>query len=968
MKGYPYYLACTAAVALIAAPAAAQAPAERQRYEIEAQELGAALRAFSRASGRDVLADDAIIAGKRSKRVAGELDARAALTRLLRSSGLRAELVDGGFVIQLASGAGEEGNATEIVVTGTRIRGAAPVGSPVTVVDRTAIERSGRGTVQSLFETIPSNFGGGFNESVAGTTSRNAAGENAALGSSINLRGLGASSTLVLFDGNRPALGGVNGTFADISLIPQLAIERIEILTDGSSALYGSDAVAGVVNFRFRKNFSGFESLARAGTADGDFGEYQLGQLAGVTWGGGSATAAYQYSERGSLPGAQRRYATDDLRPFGGGDFRSLFTTPGTLIAANGAIFGIPAGQDGRSLTRGQLIPGQISRRDVRKETDLLAAQRSHAVYVAADQKVTDWLSGYVRGFYARREFDFTRSLAPEVPVRVPVTNAFYVDPIGTREPVTVRYDFKADFGLERRIGSVDGATGTAGLAARFGPWRVDLSGSYGRQVEHQDALNLVNSFRLTAALADPDPATAYNVFGDGSDTNPATIDRIRGSRLTRTRSVVWSGALRADGPLFALPAGSIRLAVGAEHRDERLSTVTTTDFRGPGPTTANLMGLPASRGIDAVYGELLVPLLAAAPAFPGSLDVTIAARHERYSDFGATTNPKVGIAWRPLKGMTLRGSFGRSFRAPGFGDLVGPSGNLYQTLELDDPQSPTGKSIALGLFGYSTGIGPEKATTWTTGADLADWPIDGLKANVTYFNIGYRDRIASATADFANYLTRRDVYGALIDENPAPSAVAGYFADPLFFNPLGVTPGQVTVIIDALLRNLSSTTVRGLDVDVELSRPLGTGTAMLGLSGTRLFAIDQQITATSPAANIVSTIGNPVRSRWRARTGWSSSTVDATLFVNRVGGYRNQTVTPVETVRSWTTVDASIGYRFPTPGPLHAARLALSALNLFDADPPYVTNRSFDSTLGYDPEQASAVGRLLAVQLTIGW
>lgn len=967
MKGIGEGLGIAAILMLVDAPAWAQPAASARDYALEAQDLGAALRAFSAVSGREVIADAALIAGKRSTRIAGVYRAEDALDRLLQRTGLAVQLVDGGFVIR--PGQTDQGNGSDIVVTGTRIRGAAPVGSPVIVIDRTAIERSGRGTIQSLVEALPGNFGGGLNESVAGTTSRNNAGDNAALGSSINLRGLGASSTLVLFDGTRPALGGVNGTFADISLIPQLAIDRVEILTDGSSALYGSDAVAGVVNFRFRRDVSGLESWARIGTADGDFTEHQLGQLAGARWTGGSATIAYQYSERGDLPGASRRYATDDLRSYGGGDFRSLFTTPGTIIAANGAVFGIPGGQDGRGLTAADLIPGQTSRRDVRKETDLLAKQRSHAVHAAINQDLTSWLSGYARLLYARREFSFDRAVAPESPTRVPVSNAFYVDPIGTGQPLTVRYNFKRDLGLERRVGSVDGVSGAAGLIAEAGAWRVDVSGTYGRQIEHQDALNIVNTVRLAAALADPDPATAYNLFGDGEDTNPTTIERVRGSRLTRTRATVWSGSIRADGPLFALPAGLVRLAIGGEHRREALSTVLTTDVRTAAPVRANLQGLPRSREIDAIYGELLVPLIGDGLALlPGTVDLSLAGRYERYSDFGSTSNPKLGLAWRPLAGVTLRGSYGRSFRAPGFGDLVGPAGNLYEPVLLADPRSPTGTSIALGLFGYADKIGPEKATSWTAGVDLSNRPISGLTASISYFDIAYRDRIASATADYLSFLTRRDIYGALVDEQPDPTTIARYFADPNFSNPLGVTPGQVNVIIDALLRNLSSTHVRGLDFDVALARSLGGGTAAIGIAGTRLFAIDRRITASSPAVDIAGTLGNPVRLRLRGRASWTKGAIDAGVFVNRVGSYANQTVTPEAKVQAWTTVDLSLGYRFAPAGPVRSARLALSALNLFDRDPPVVVNRSADSALGFDPEQASAVGRLVALQISLGW
>lgn len=163
-----------------------------------------------------------------------------------------------------------------------------------------------------MLQSLPQNFGGGPTETTLGATTRNGAGSDATYGSSINLRGLGASSTLVLIDGARPALGGIGGVFADISLIPMSAVERIEVLTDGASAIYGADAVGGVVNVRLRNRFEGAETILRAGTADGDMTEVQFGQLFGKSWGGAHLTLAYQFSQRGALHAAKRDFARED--------------------------------------------------------------------------------------------------------------------------------------------------------------------------------------------------------------------------------------------------------------------------------------------------------------------------------------------------------------------------------------------------------------------------------------------------------------------------------------------------------------------------------------------------------------------------------------------------------------------------------------------------------------------------------
>lgn len=250
MKFFAAVLASGVSATALYAPGACAQTGE-QTYNIEAQRLSDALRKYSDISGREVIAASNLLNGRRNTQVRGRLSPDAALSRLLTGTGLTIELVEGAWVLRSGNDDAVETGSTDggeaIVVTGSRIRGAGPVGSPVVTLDRDAIEKSGYGTVQQLLQALPQNFGGGPTETTLGATTRNGAGSDATYGSSINLRGLGPSSTLVLVDGMRPPLGGIGGVFADISLIPMGAVERLEILTDGASAIYGADAVAGVV-------------------------------------------------------------------------------------------------------------------------------------------------------------------------------------------------------------------------------------------------------------------------------------------------------------------------------------------------------------------------------------------------------------------------------------------------------------------------------------------------------------------------------------------------------------------------------------------------------------------------------------------------------------------------------------------------------------------------------------------------
>ncbi len=408
-------------------------------------------------------------------------------------------------------------------------------------------------------------------------------------------------------------------------------------------------------------------------------------------------------------------------------------------------------------------------------------------------------------------------------------------------------------------------------------------------------------------------------------------------------------------------------MAAGAEYRRDRFTFEQVLDLVTDTPLVIGIPGLPDKRVVKALYGELVAPIFDSGASFPGALIVSAAGRYEDYSDFGDTANPKFGARWTPLPGLALRASYGKSFRAPFFDELVGTANALYQTLRVADPSSPTGQTVVLALFGFRPDLQPERAESWTAGIDFEPRSIPGTKLLLTYFDIRYRDRIASASSDSRNILNRRDLYASIIQDNPDLATVNGYFTGPNFSNGLGVTPADVRAIIDLRTRNLSTSTIRGLDFDLGYSRPVGGGSISLSLGGTRLFAIDNQITESAPRDHVVGTLGNPVKLRLRARAGLTLGAFDGGLAVNHVGSYRNLTVTPMERVRSWTTFDLQLGARIGDPDG-RSLRIGLSINNLFDKDPPYVQFRGPSYAMGYDPEQASAIGRNMALQAVITW
>jgi iron complex outermembrane receptor protein len=960
-------------VALFATPAARAQQDGARDYDIVAQDLRTAITQVALRSGRQVIVADDLVRNRRAPALRGRYSVDAALAALLGGTGLRAIIVGDTLVIQRSDAPDQDADdGGDIVVTGSRIRGRGPVGSPLVTIDRAAIDQAGFATTQQIVQSIPQNFAGGANENTSGLIS--AAGNgNASRGAGVNLRGLGQNSTLLLINGDRPPLAGAGGTFSDLSVIPATIIQRVEIVPDGSSAIYGSDAVAGVVNVITRLNFHGAETSFRIGTADGDAQEYQFSQLFGTQWASGGLVLAYEFYKRDNLLAADRPYATEDLRVLGGPDRRSNYANPGTIFAG-GQSYAIPAGQNGIGLTPASLAAGTLNRGDRWLGTDLLPDQRRHSVFASLSQDLGPALRFYANSLVTWRNFDVAVQPSGDARRTVPVSNPFYVDPVGTRQPIGVNYSFVRDLGPERSRGQVQAYGATAGLEARLGAWRIDVHGNWGKQVENYDQINRVNTARLALALADTNPATAYNLLGDGPNTNPTTIESVRGYTKSRYYGDSWSATLRADGPLIGLPAGAARLAVGAEYRQERYRAGETIFYTSTlTPSVAAPVPYPGARKVSAAYAELLLPVFGEGLTIPGfrRLDLSAAIRAEHYSDFGGTQNPKLGFTWESLRGLTVRGSYGTSFRAPLFNELrQDPTSIGYFAWPAADPLSPTGTSNLLVIRGNDPDLRPERATSWTLGLDLKPAFLPGFRAGVTWFDVDYRDRIASPVANLANFLINRNVYDPILTPNPSLARIAEIYASPYYIDIFGIPQTAPFVAeADARLQNLSSVHQSGIDVDLAYSFDLGGGRAELGAVGTYIFHIRQALTATAAPIDVVDTVGNPVDLRGRARVTWSKGGFDAALFVNHADGYINRTTATPQKVQAWTTFDLNLGYRFTDEsGIFKGLRVALSATNLLDADPPYVTYLVGTYTAGFDAENANPLGRFVALQVTKQW
>jgi outer membrane receptor protein involved in Fe transport len=844
-----------------------------------------------------------------------------------------------------------------VVVTGTHIRGGEAAGSKVIVIDRDQIDSSGYGRIQDVLGTLTQSFNGSNEASVslAGGVS------NANRGSEVQLRGLGAGSTLTLVNGRRQALGSDSGEFTDISSIPISAIERVEVLPEGASALYGSDAIGGVVNIILRKSFEGFETRVRGGTADGNANSAQFAQLWGHAWSSGNVLLGYQYDYRGALPCSARTYcaANSDFRPFGGDDFRGIGGNPGTVFDPDTfePIAAIPRGQDGTNLTAAQLIPGAVNYSDGVTYTDILPEQRMHSAFFSASFTVADNWELSADGRYSTREIHSIQPQYNTGPFNVPASNAF--NRLGS--DVLVGYDFTRDIGPIVDTGRTNTLSTSAALTRSLPrDWRIQISGGYSKETNHYLENNLVDGDAVNSALTSSDPATALNIFGDGSHVSPAMRAAIADSAFSflgyDEKWTTTSAGVIADGPLLDLSAGALRLAVGSDYRREHL---VSGYLDGSGESDV-------SRGVSAVFVELAVPIIGPrqAGSKAASLELSLAGRYEHYTDFGSTSNPKVGLGWQPWDLIKLRGTWGTSFRAPPF--WQSNSRQEYQLLNIPDPKSPTGNSTILGLFGSSPNMRPETAHVWTAGLDLTP-PVPNLSLALTFYNIDYKQKIQYP--GYYRFLTQEQQFASLITRNPTQAQIDAICNSPYFDG--GNCNQPIAAIDDSRTRNLSKLTTGGFDADLRYAILTDHGQWRAGLRGTYTFHYDNQLTATAPTFDVLNTVGNPLKLRLNGNLSWSLAGWTILTTVNYAGAYEDPGSIPTRRVDSWTTVDLNLGFRTASGDAwLADTELNLGVVNLFNQKPPFVNQYGgFNGgALGYDNSNATLIGRQISLQVVKAW
>ncbi|MGY1459453.1 TonB-dependent receptor plug domain-containing protein [Luteimonas sp. A534] len=696
-----------------------------------------------------------------------------------------------------------------VVVTGTNIRGATPAGNEVLVIGAEEIKASGKATIGDFLRELPANFAGGvgMSDNSQGGQDASVAGSNMTGGQGVNLRGLGALSTLVLVNGRRVAASGQYGDFVDISNIPTNAVSHIEVLLDGASAVYGSDAVGGVVNILLKRSDDGAHTTFRVGTTDGGANQYQFGQTWGRQWDGGGMVLGYEFNRQDNL------LATDlgihnggDFSSRGGVNWRRAAARAGSAAnlfaggaAGNGnVVYRVPGGA-GTGLTAADLVAvtdGVGNTYNAWEMVDILPEMDRHAAFLGFEQRVGESTDLYADLRYTRRRGEYNQGYLPLYGTLGP-SNPYFIPGVVNNFGVVVD-----DRPLGREVG-VDSLAASIGASFELGgSWRGDAALSYSRDEQSRDSdvqrnANIYDYLPTTAGGSVQAPtsiqcslglpgnaspaALAYCAQLDYQPFNPWTTEGLSEQVLSQLigyenldfTSWLAQASFKVDGDLFAMGGGTAKLAAGVDWRREHIGGELEFNWRSIEDQYARFG--TTQRDVTALFAELAFPLIGKdnASAFAKKLDLSIAGRYERGRGLGhfSTFNPKVGLDFKPTDNLSLRGSWGTSFHAPpmryaynGVQPITGGNG-AFMRADLYNAPCDTTMVPLNGVTGTPGGPGnctftaivvsggagptlrPEESETWTLGFDYAPEWAPGLKIGASYFNLKVDDRIVRIQA-----------------------------------------------------------------------------------------------------------------------------------------------------------------------------------------------------------------------------
>ncbi len=896
-----------------------------------------------------------------------------------------AHVMGAGLAMTLGTGGANAQQAQKIEkieVTGSNIkRIEGETALPVTVITREDIQRSGVTTAAELLDKVSSMTSAGYAIAVG-------VGDSGTPGlSAANLRGLGSTNTLILLNGRRLsnyALNSSGGGTVNLNQIPLAAVERIEVLKDGASAIYGTDAIGGVINFIMRRDFTGADVSAFGTSTDrggGDSRKYN----ATIGWGDldknrFNVVASFDYQKDKPLNAQQREFGSTAIRPdmgfarTSGNPYPANFSFGGVtynITAANGCI--PDRGSYRINAATGAPDPLRTNcRYDFTSVLDIFPPFERKAVFARATFAINRDNQAFVEYHVSKNETTYASSETPindflgNGPFLYPAGGPFYPTSFVTPAGATIRPTGDLPFAWRGKdAGRRTNRTETtedrlvAGLQGLAMGW--DYNGAFYRSTSKASD-NYTDGWMRESVLNPALYTGLVDIFSGNAQTaqGQALIDSakiLEEIRKSDAKTTGFDGKISRE--LMAMRGGPLAIAVGFDHRKEEIDdrpaqVLSSGDVLGGG---GNQPAWATDRTVTALFAEMNVPLSAA-------IEAQFAVRTDDYSDFGRSTNPKASVRWSPSKAMLVRSSFSTGFRAPTLADIHLPRFFSNTAGAFSDPIRCPGSSPLAGGFvndglecdaqfqnqlGGNASLTPEKSRQWTLGFIWE--PSSTLSLGADMFSIHRRNSLG--------YVGDARIFNELAGVDPLTAngrfvrqvrMASGACAGDL---PGAPTPAGVPCAINYVVmvqENLGKFTVTGVD----LSASVKMGPVSVQAEGTYIARYRFQFADGGPYNDNVGryTTENGPIPRWRhnVQATYRTGPFGVTIAQNFVLGYRDQG--DGRRVASYDTYDAQVvwdGWR--------GLGVTAGIRNLFDRDPPAsAQDQTFQ--VGYEPRIGDPHGR----------
>jgi iron complex outermembrane recepter protein len=897
-------------------------------------------------------------------------------------------------------------------VLGSRVRQYSATGpSPVSVYDQDFIRATGALSMADFLNYLPQNYGAigagrgsapnEFNPEFGQRTETTTPLLNFVTGAATvtpgqtgvtgaSLRGLGSGSTLILVDGRRAQQSGAGNRstdsrqgFVDLNTIPFAMVERIEVITDGASALYGADAVAGVINIVLKKDWVGHElSGSYKGSFDGGGRERLVSLVSGFAAGKLRGTVSVSHYDRAPLKASQRDFSREQDRrsivvatnasgaPIYGRDFRLNWGYPAVVQAQGGTVVGtfdalpgvrvvlVPEGATATPAVSA-FIPATTPvppativnasgqrRANTSEFPDLIPESENRSFAANATYSFNDRLEAF--GSYS---FTTNRGLFHG---QVAVSSASATSGFGNFSTVVpaamnpfgqnvfvglVHYEFGA---LTQRT-RTDAHSATVGLRGKVGQtWEWEAGLSHGQQ-ERSEVNRLFNGAGITALLNNPDASLRLNPFVDarapGAPNQTALYERLALYPTFDAEGQSTTLDFSANGDLFAIWGGPIRMAWGGSYTDSQVESQ-AVNYSIAATPVATRTAFESERSNHALFAEVSVPLFGRPNAQPllQRVDLQLAARYESYERAGDVTVPKVGISWVPVKPILLRASYSEGFRPPALTEyqVVQTTSQATVSDPRRTPPSTTGIAVTRGS---RPSIESEDSENTFAGIVIEPPFAPGLRIESNFYR----------TRQF-NVIQTLNAQTVVNNEALFPERITRAAPDPAVDGPLN-QPGRITGI-DITFVNFGRVENESMDVGLDYVLPWRElGRWRFNLFATRTLESLRQLAPGQPPIVDDGDTFAPPKWRFNAAAFWSQGPWTASIFATYLDGFRSNlagnTLAATYPVASATKVDVRGGYEFRNGvwrGHGKGLRLSVGIGNVFDREPPYS-----DTVFGYN-------------------